>query len=248
MKKFIVLLVSIVMSCSALAASYRQSMQAIVEGKGTIRDYALACDVCGDDFGGAGEQGYAFRDNALSTIGSKGSVKISVAETSVYLSDVVLDMKNGYFEMTVKDYVDDNFPRTITMALFIAKDGSKTAGITQDYMGMDSDTYTYRFFRIIAGKWSDVTKDILSSISLDDISSDRKVMKDVGRLIQWRMELPRVGTTAILHAGSYYDMNEQEAKLFMNQIGDGSTMQLEWDRERGKFRRGEIRRQLTPRH
>lgn len=229
---------------SLYSAPYEESVDRTNRSSATILDYALVCNVCSGAFGGPGAKGFAFRNDIVSGIKPGKGGYIQFEGKRVYTSNVLLDSKNGFFTASVADAPDDSFPETLTMALFLKKDRTKVVAITYDQSGLGSDSYDYKFYRIQSDKWIDVTKDVLSLISLSDFTQDAEAMKELEALVNWQLVLPRFGTTAILRANGYYDYNEAQSRLFMTQIGKGASMELLWDPVSGKFKKGKIIKQL----
>jgi len=112
--------------------------------------------------------------------------------------DVVIDLKNAYFQMADKS---NGLIRSFAVSYFKKASGDKLIGVSEYSQGGDCDDYFITFCEFGSDwDWTDVTEDVLPPISLSKFGLDGPGMSELASFMEieknvnWKYELPRYGT------------------------------------------------------
>ncbi len=155
---------------------------------------------------------------------------------------VTVDKKNAYINILDKtDELDSRF----TMCYFVKADKTKVIAVSYYGEGGDCDSYLLKFYTYSASKWTDVTKQVLPSLSLKNLKIPEKDIVPVDFLYT----LPQFGTSISVKAAAICEQEQAQrlgGKDFMKYFEQYKklpykSIQLKWNKDKGVFEFGEVK-------
>jgi hypothetical protein len=227
-------------SANLCAATYEESVAKIRQNQASVKDYLLVCQVCSDEFGGGYEKGFRFRDSIFSNVNKMkhhSPPASGSADEKALSATVFVDTKNGFARLYIPVLDFEGGSHILTMALFVMRDKTKTIAISEFHGGLDSDIYSYHFYKVESDKWINVTNYVLEQIPLAGFAEDTHTKKALTSVVNWELHLPRFGTTGLLQPHLAYGLPTEEYPRLKIRTG---AMELLWDPYNGQFIKGNM--------
>jgi len=176
-------------------------------------------------------------DNALEF--RKGLIKLNEINLKVKIGERIIDIKNGYIKITGSDIIARNFEITFTI---FEQPGKIIPALTYHSSATEDHFDDWVFYDISNNNWKPINEpNFLPLYSLSDfkaVISEESINMIPKERINWKLELPRYGTTVkIIPFLNYMELTLAESSKLesLYQQFENYVLECSWLQQSGRF-------------